>query len=111
MKRKALYTRAARSRGAPQPPEAADEFDLGPPALSIVWAATKRYFARHERAVLITASVLISLGLIGAYELSRTKPRVLTQTDINAAVQYTLSNTPRAPADSARAAAIIRPSA
>lgn len=123
MKRKALYTRAtrsrgatasasaARNRGAPQSPDPADEFDLGPPLLSIAWAIIKRYFARHERALLITASVLISLGLIATYELSRTKPRVLTQTDINAAVQYTLSNTPRAPADSARAAAIISPSA
>jgi S1-C subfamily serine protease len=34
---------------------------------------------------------------------------VLTQADIDAAVKYTLSNTPRAQADSARAAAIIRP--
>jgi serine protease DegQ len=123
MKRKALYTRAtrsrgaaasawaARNRGAPQSPDPADEFDLGPPLLSIAWAATKRYFARHERVLLLTASVLISVGLIATYEWSRTKPHVLTQTDINAAVQYTLSNTPRAPADSARAAAIISPSA
>jgi len=122
MKRKALYTRAtrsrgatasaaARNRGAPQSPDPADEFELGPSLPSIAWAITKRYFARHERALLVTASVLISLGLIAGYELARSKPRVLTQTDINAAVQYTLSNTPRAPVDSARAAAIISPSA
>jgi serine protease DegQ len=123
MKRRALYTRATRSRGAaasawaapnrgvPQPADPADEFDLGPPLLSIAWAATKRYFTRHERMVLITASVLISVGLIATYEWSRTKPHVLTQTDINAAVHYTLSNSPRAPADSARAATIISPSA
>jgi S1-C subfamily serine protease len=124
MKRKALYTRATRSRGATgsawvaqnrvasrSSHDAADELDFGPSVLSIAWAASKRYLARHERSLLITASVLISLSLIGAYEFSRTKPHVLTQTDINAAVQYTLSSTPRAPADSARAAAIIRPSA
>jgi len=124
MKRKALYTRATRSRGATgsawvahnrgaprASADPADEFDLGPSLLSIGWAASKRYLARHERALLITASVLISLSLIATYEWSRTKPHVLTQTDINAAVQYTLTNTPRASADSARAAAIIRPSA
>ncbi|MGA2562884.1 MAG: trypsin-like peptidase domain-containing protein [Steroidobacteraceae bacterium] len=122
MKRKTLYSRATRSRGAtafswvdrsggaPQASDGADEFDLGPSVLSIAGAAIKRNVARHERLVLMTASVVISLGLIGAYQLSRTKPHVLTQTDINAAVRYTLSNTPRAPADSARAAEIIRPS-
>jgi serine protease DegQ len=122
MKRKALYSRATRSRGAsasarlaasrgtPLPLHPADELDLGPSTLSIAWSAAKRRIARHGRWLLITASVLISLSLIGAYALSRAKPHVLTQTDINAAVQYTLSNTPRAPADSARAAAIIRPS-
>jgi S1-C subfamily serine protease len=60
--------------------------------------------------VLIAASVLITIALVGVWALLNPPPRALTQKDIDGAVQYTLSNSPRAPADSARAAAIIAPS-
>jgi serine protease DegQ len=120
MRKAALYSRAARRRPAGASawagehhgpvPDPADEFDQGPSGLSIAWASIKRLCARHPRALQMAASVLLTLALVTAYAFSRPHPRVLTQADIDGAVQYTLSSTPRAPADSARAAAIIRPS-
>ena len=122
MKRRALYSRATRSRSAvasawlaraasePVLSELADEFDPGPSVFGLAWDWIKRLYRRHERPILMAASVVISLAAIGGYSLMKVHPRVLTQGDIDAAVQYTLSNTPRAPIDSARAAAIMRPS-
>jgi S1-C subfamily serine protease len=122
VKRRALYSRATRSRSAvasawlaraasePVPSGRADEFDPGPSVFGLTWDWIKRRYRRHERPILVAASVLISLAAIGGYSLMQAHPHVLTQGDIDAAVQYTLSNTPRAPIDSARAAAIVRPS-
>ena len=73
-----------------------------------MWLAIKRVAARHQGALLVAASVLFSLGALGAWTLSKPAPRVFTQGDIDAAVQFTLAHSPRAPADSARAAAMIR---
>lgn len=122
MKRKALYSRATRTRNAaasvwvagqasePLPSDMAEEFNEGPSVGALAWGYTKRYVARHQRPLLMLASVLISVGLIGAYALLHPGPRALTQRDIDGAVQYTIANSPRLPADSARAAAIIAPS-
>jgi S1-C subfamily serine protease len=116
MSKPALYSRAARRRtaapaGTDRGPDTLlpDDFDTGPSELSRAWAWTRQWCGRHPRMLLVAASVLLSLALGGLYAFTRPRAHVLTQTEIDAAVKYTLSNTPRAPADSARAAAIIRP--
>jgi S1-C subfamily serine protease len=84
--------------------------DEGPAVAALALSAIQRFYRRHERLLLVAASVLISIALIGAWTLRHPPPRALTQNDIDGAVQYTLANAPRAPADSARAAAVIAPS-
>jgi S1-C subfamily serine protease len=118
MSKAALYSRAARRRTtAPAGPIGgddaasfpADDFDSGPSEFTQAWTWVRQLCGRHPRTLLVTASVMLSLSLGGLYSFTRPRGHVLTQTEIDAAVKYTLSNTPRAPVDSARAAAIIRP--
>jgi S1-C subfamily serine protease len=120
MKRRPLYSRASRRResnaaplagsraGAPPPPAAYE--DSEPSLRSIVWNGLRTFVRQHERAVLLAACALISAASIGSYALLKHEPRQLSQNDIDAAVQYTMANKPRPPAETARAAAIIRPS-
>jgi len=126
MKRKTLYSRSTRPRSAaarvwvgeqpggragPQlPPVWEDDFNQQPSVFTLAWGRIKPWYARHERLLLMAASVVISVGAIGVYFLLHSGPHALTQSDIDEAVHYTLTNTPRAPANSARAAAIIAPS-
>jgi serine protease DegQ len=123
MTRNALYSRAIRKRSAASsllvrgqglesqvPAAGTDEFDLAPSLTARAFGACRRFLGRHDRAVLVVASVLISLAGVGGYSLLHPRPRPLNQNDIDGAVQYTLTHTPRAPADSAMAAAIISPS-
>jgi serine protease DegQ len=60
--------------------------------------------------VLVASSVALTLALVGAYELLRLPGQNLTQTDLNAAVNYALEQRPRDPAVSAVAYATIIPS-
>ncbi|MGH8227033.1 MAG: S1C family serine protease [Steroidobacteraceae bacterium] len=60
--------------------------------------------------MLVAASVLVSLAAVALYSMLSPAPRPLTQRDIDGAVKYTLARIPRAPSDSARAAAVIAPS-
>jgi S1-C subfamily serine protease len=87
-----------------------NEFDSEPSVAASAWQALRRFAGRHDRSLLVALSVLLSLGAFGGYLLVHPRPHALTQEDINGAVQYTLTHTPRAPADSAMAAAIISPS-
>jgi S1-C subfamily serine protease len=121
MQRKALYSRATRTRtaaasvwsgakaGEPPPPGWSDEASSGPSAFALAWGRIKGFYRRHDRPLLVTASVAISLAAVGAYSLLHPLPHALTQRDIDGAVQYTLAHTPPGPADSTRAAAIIAP--
>ena len=121
MTRTALYSRATRKRSsapsliggtqqqAPPPPEP-EWFDSGPSLGTRAWGGIKGFCSRHDRPMLVIASVLLSLAALGSYFLLHPRPHALTQDDIDGAVQYTLTHTPRAPADSAMAAAIISPS-
>jgi serine protease DegQ len=120
MKRTALYSRTRRKRSAavpgwsgvpdsatpPQP--AVDEFDDGPSRITRGWGWLKGFAARHERLLLPLASVLLAFAGIAAWSLIHPAARTLKQDDIDAAVLYTLEHKPRAPADAARAAAIVR---
>src|SRR6185437_6824510 len=54
-------------------------------------------------------SVLIALTIVGAHAWLFPPPRALTQHDIDGAVLYTMAHTPRGPADTTVAAAIIAP--
>jgi serine protease DegQ len=117
MRKTALYSRAVRRRKAAasvlpagQPTAApAPAFDAGPSDLGRIRAWIAQRCGRHPRTLLVITSVVLSLALGASYILSRPRVHVLTQGELDAAVRYTLSHTPPAPADSARAAAIIRP--
>lgn len=129
MQRKAFHTRATRKRSAGPSPWAEerdaaggsggaasagrreDFTDLeGPSALAVAWGAVGRFCRRHDRPMLVAASVLVSLAAVALYSMLSPAPRPLTQRDIDGAVKYTLARIPRAPSDSARAAAVIAPS-
>jgi len=121
MNRQVLYSRATRRRSGATPvwlsdpgssaPLADPEMSSEVPSLiDVAWERLRGFCRRHDRIVLVVASVLLSLGAVGVYSLAHPPPRALTQNDIDGAVQYTLTRMPRAPADAARAAAIIAPS-
>ena len=121
MKRTALYSRATRRRSnAPslwveerstQPlPSGWESLHEGPSPTQRLWQRVRYVASHHERLLMIIASVLLSIGAVGGYALLHPPPRALTQNDIDGAVQYTLAHTPRAPAETARAAAIVAPS-
>jgi S1-C subfamily serine protease len=120
MRRTALYSRARRKRSAPvagwtgvavdptPPHETFDELAGGPSDIARASNWLKRHASRHERALLLLAAVLFAFAGVGGWSLLHPPARVLKQDDIDAAVQYTLTHSPRAPADSARAAAAVR---
>jgi serine protease DegQ len=121
MKRTAVYSRAKRKRSAAGPvlsgvpvattarPETFDELpDDGPSANTRVWECLKRGASHHERPLLLVAAVLFAFAGVGGWSLMHPSARPLKQDDIDAAVQYTLAHAPRAPVDSARAAAVVR---
>ena len=118
MKRKALYSRAARKRqtapdsGLPRD----DQADFwqpeqeGPRLGAILWQRSKTFVARHDRAVPATAAILVTLALLGGWRLLYPNPTPLTQFDIDNAVKYTLGHTPQPPDNTTIAAAIVAPS-
>ena len=65
---------------------------------------------KHDRSLPAAAAVLVSLALIGGWQLFHPAPAALTQWDIDNAVKYTLGNTPPGPAKTTVAAATIAPS-
>lgn len=117
MTKRVLYSRATRRRGAPSAPKVlgreVPSTAYAPPApeplLRPVWAWICQQIRRHERLSLLVACALLSALGVGSYALLHHEPRPLTQTDIDAAVQYTLTNRPRPPAETTVAAATIRP--
>jgi S1-C subfamily serine protease len=118
MKRKALYSRAARRRTMapdgviPESDQAAlwQPEEQGPRLGVLLWQRIKSFTARHDRMVPATAAILVTLALIGGWRLLYPAPAALTQWDIDNAVKYTLGHTPEPPADTTIAAAIVAPS-
>jgi serine protease DegQ len=118
MKRKALYSRAARRR--PTPPGGAlperEQSDLwqpeddGPRLGTLLWQKIKSFTARHDRSAPAAAAIILTLALISGWRLFNPLPDALTQWDIDNAVKYTLGHTPEPPADTTLAAAIVAPS-
>jgi len=118
MKRKALYSRAARRRplasGESVPP--GEHFDFwqpeqqGPRLGTVLWQKTKSFSTRHDRAVPATLAILITLALLGTWRLVYPPPAPVTQFDIDNAVKYTMGHTPPPPDNTTIAAAIVAPS-
>src|SRR5579872_4707911 len=117
MKRKPFYSRASRRRsGSSVHDEGASvawsfEQDEREPSLAALgWQKTKAFALRHDRSLPAVATVLVTLALIGGWQLFHPAPAALTQWDIDNAVKYTLDNTPPGPARATVAAATIGPS-
>lgn len=114
MKRKPLYSRAARRRapGEGSTPETYSWADVqeAVPLHKRISAWTKSRLARHERSVPAVAMALALLLLFGGWQAMHPAPRVLSQWDIDNAVHYTMSHTEAPPAETAIAAATVGPS-
>lgn len=67
-------------------------------------------YRRHQGKVLILASVVTALLLVGAYELARPPGQNLSQTDINDAVNYAIDERGRPPSVASMAYTAVIPS-
>ena len=77
MKRRALYSRAARRR--PSAPDGikpeGDQVDLwqpeeeGPRLGALLWQRIKSFTARHDRTVPAAAAIILTLALLGGWRL------------------------------------------
>lgn len=118
VKRRPLYSKSGKSRvsGAspwvapdglsPLVPGAEPEAE-GPTArqrLGLIWS---RIYPRHQGKALVVASALVTLLLVGTYDLIRGPGQNLTQSDLNAAVNYAMDQRPRPPAQTTLAYATI----
>jgi hypothetical protein len=80
---------------------------LGPTLGQRFAAFWSRLYPRHQGKVLVAASALVTLLLVGAYDLIKGPGQNLTQTDVNAAVNYAIEQRPRPPAVTTLAYATI----
>jgi S1-C subfamily serine protease len=115
LKRKVLYSRAARKRSSSERFDfngAALDWDVqqGPGPFAGLWRKVGGFYARHDRLVPAALAVLVSLAVITAWRLAHPLPAALTQYDIDSAVKYTLAHTPEGPAPTTLAAAMVMPS-
>src|ERR1700743_2445170 len=117
MKRKPLYSRATRRRSGSsfgdEGTPAAWSFELedNEPSLAVLtWRKTRSFVPGPARSVPAVLAIVVTLGLIGGWQLFHPAPAALTQWDIDNAVKYTLGHTPPGPAPSTIAAATIAPS-
>ena len=118
MKRKSLYSRAARRRAlqGPASESASQEAfswadrEQTPPLRSRLSAWWKKLLVRHERIVPAVTAALALLALFGSWQLMHPAARVLSQWDIDNAVHYTMSHTDAPPDETTIAAAIVAPS-
>ena len=109
MKRVSLYSSSPRTRPPPVP-EPAAEAAAAASAAPTSWR--RRLGARlrqHERALLVTLSVVLTLFILWSYVRLHPGPRELTQKDIDGAVVHTLENLPPS-SPAAKAYEIISPS-
>ncbi len=117
MKRKPLYSRASRRRSGSSVTDEGtpvawsfEQDDQEPSLVKLGWQKTKVFAQRHDPSLPAVAAVLVTLALIGGWQLFHPSPAALTQWDIDNAVKYTLDNTPPGPAKTTVAAATIGPS-
>lgn len=117
MKRTPIYSRPARKRReAPLPETVASVAGAGipggpsgPPARVPRFVRSRAFFGRHERPLLVSSSVLLSLALFFGYAWFAPPAQHLTQGDIDAAVLHTMENTVL-PSQESKAYALIQPS-
>jgi S1-C subfamily serine protease len=101
MKRTPIYSRSARKRrDAAEPssginvaPEEAQAEAEAPAPRSPRFVRSRVFIARHERALLLASSVLLSALLLLAYTLAVPPAQRFTQRDIDNAVRHTLETT------------------
>jgi S1-C subfamily serine protease len=114
MKRTPIYSRSARKqRNPPATPAAPDNVTAQPAAAPVAhkprFVRTRAFLVRHERALLVTIPVLLSILLFLAYNALLPVERRFTQRDIDAAVLHTLENNVL-PSEESKAYARVRPS-
>jgi S1-C subfamily serine protease len=68
------------------------------------------FAARHRTKLAIVASVVITLAVVGLYQAFMPPAQRLTQTDINAAVNFAIDERPRPPSVASMAYAAVIPS-
>ncbi len=116
MARRPLYSRSQRARAAGagslagnagEAPVVNGTYRPEPTARQRVERWWGPFSARQRSRLLVAASVLTTLALVGAYEVLRSPGQNLTQTDLNAAVNYALEQRPPAPSVAAVAYATI----
>ncbi|MGN6102637.1 MAG: S1C family serine protease [Devosia sp.] len=119
MKRRPLYSRSSKPRPAgdgPVPglspvyiegPDAAPEGPLLRTRVANWWSG---FYARRRAPVLLGGAALIALLIVGAHDLLRPLPEPLTQSTLNAAVNFAIDHRPPQPAATAVAYARIIPS-
>jgi len=117
--RRPLYSKSQRARaagaaplvgGAREAPVLNGTYQPEPTLRQRMAAWWTPLYARHQPRILVASSVLLTLALVGAYELLRPPGQNLTQTDLNAAVNYALEQRPAPPSIAALAYAAIIPS-
>ncbi len=111
MKKVALYSRSNRSRtrAGAQAPSAEAATTAAPEPTPTPKGWWRRFYARHERLVLVVGSGVFTLVAIFGYALITT-PMSLTQKDIDLAVQHTLENMPPEYSMASMAYEVVRPS-
>lgn len=88
-----LYSSSMPPRTAASPPSASNPPSASPrTAGQAIRASWQRLCERHELALAVAASVLVTLSLLASYAAIRPPPAPLTQQDIDAAVLHTLEN-------------------
>ena len=114
MKRKSLYSRAARRRapgeGLSQEAYSWADIQESLPLRKRLAGWSRNQLTRYERIVPAIAMALALLLLFGGWQLMHPAPRVLSQWDIDNAVHYTMSHTEAPPAEATIAAAMVGPS-
>ncbi|HEY4201423.1 MAG TPA: trypsin-like peptidase domain-containing protein [Devosiaceae bacterium] len=108
MSRRPVYSRSGKPRstsgGVALPPQASPPplidygVSEGPTLRQRVGSAWNNLYKRHPGKVLVTTSVVLALLGVGAIELLRPSSPPLTQTRLNAAVNFAIDKRPRSPA-------------
>lgn len=110
---KARTADAARRQLGGQPPLTLSHTPIEAEKPSLVQIARDRwskFYGAHQPKVLVATSVLVTLLLVGAYQLLSPPGQNLTQSDINDAVNFALEERPRPPSVASLAYAAVIPS-
>lgn len=118
MKRRPLYSKSGTSRmasvrqpGSSTPSVAPSSYEEAPrtPLGQRLRAGWQRLYSRHQGKVLVAASVIAALALVGTYEVLRPAAQNLSQADINDAVTFALDERGRPPSVASQAYASVIP--